>query len=122
MNHRIGARDALEVAVVVLLIAALAFGTGCGVGGNAKIRLQGMSLGTVTMDGRPVEGLPSQSVDITLDVSSSEIRVVNSDGTTTLNLNQEGATVEITPNGVVLKGFKPDQVRVEWTGAGTGNN
>lgn len=110
---RLGIRGAIGPAVALLLIGLLASSTGCGTG-SAKIRLEGMSLGTVTMDGKPVEGLPSQDVDVLLEVSSDEITVDYSNGSTTLNLNEEGAVVEITPSGIVLKGIKPDQVKVEW--------
>jgi len=113
MKCSMGIRHVIGVVITLLLIMALALGTGCGTG-SAKIRLQGMSLGAVTMDGKPVEGLPSQGVDILLEISSEEISVSYANGSTILTLDTEGAAVEISPSGVVLKGIKPEQVKVEW--------
>ncbi len=112
MKRSTGVR-AIGLAVALLLIAALSLGTGCGAG-SAKIRLHGMSLGMVTMDGKPVEGLPSQDVDMLLEIASREISIGYNGDSTVLTL-AEGATVEISPGGVVLKGIKPEQVKIEWT-------
>jgi len=54
----------IGIIVPALLAITLAFSSGCNVGG-ANIRLHGVSLGMVTMDGKPVEGLPSEKIDST---------------------------------------------------------
>lgn len=64
----------IGIVIAILLITTLALNTGCSAGG-ANIRLHGMSLGTVTMDGKPVEGLPSEKIDLLLEVSVKEITV-----------------------------------------------
>ncbi len=61
-------KDTIGIVIALLLITTLALSTGCGAGG-ANIRLQGVTLGTVTMDEKPVQGLPSDKIDLLLDAS-----------------------------------------------------
>jgi len=103
----------IGIIVSTLLAMTLVFSTGCGVGGS-NIRLQGVSLGTVTMDGRPIQGLPSEKIDLLLEVSAREITVkYNADGAI-LTLSPSGATVEIKASGILINGIKPEQIKVEW--------
>lgn len=103
----------IGIIVFILLVMTLAFNSGCNIGG-ANIRLEGMSLGTVTMDGKPVQGLPSEKIDLLLQVSAREVIVNYSADGTILTLNPLGATVEITASGISIEGVKPEQVKVEW--------
>jgi len=98
---------------LALLTVTLALNTGCDVGG-ANIRLEGLSLGTITMDGKPVEGLPAQKIDLLLEVSAEEIIVEYAADGTILTLNPSGATVEIKADGITINGITPGQAKVEW--------
>lgn len=98
---------------VLLLAMILAFSVGCNVGG-ANIRLKGVSLGAVTMDGEPFQGLPSDKIDLLLEVSAREITIEYTANSTILTLSQSGATLEMTANGIIIKGIKPGQIKVEW--------
>lgn len=106
-------KDTIGIVIVLLLITTLALNAGCNVGG-ANIRLHGMSLGAVTMDGKPVEGLPSEKIDLLLEVSVKEITVDYSANGAILTLSPSGATLEISPSGIIINGMKPEQIRVEW--------
>jgi len=103
----------IGIILFALLTVTLVFSTGCGVGGT-NIRLQGVSLGTVTMDGRPIQGLPSEKIDLLLEVSAREITIEYSADGTILTLSPSGATVEIKAGGISINGIKPEQVKVEW--------
>jgi len=96
-----------------LLAVTLAFSSGCNVG-STNIRLHEVSLGVVTMDGKPVEGLPSEKIDLLLEVSAKEIMVDYSTNGTILTLNPSGATIEIKDSGILINGIKPEQIKVEW--------
>ena len=106
-------RWTIGIIVSTLLAITLAFSSGCNVG-SANIRLHGVSLGAVTMDGKPVEGLPSEKIDLLLKVSVREITVDYSANDTILTLSPSGATIEIKANGVLINGIKPEQMKVEW--------
>ncbi len=107
-------KNAVGIVIPVLLLTTLALSSGCTTGG-ADIRLSGMSLGQVTMGGKSVEGLPSDKIDILLDVSAREISIeYTTNASTILTLDQSGATVEITPSGVIINGIKPEIIKVEW--------
>ncbi len=97
----------------LLLAITLAFSAGCNVGG-ANIRLQGVSLGAVTMGEKPFQGLPSDKIDLLLEVSAREITIEYTTNSTILTLSQSGATLEMTASGIIIKGMKPEQIKVEW--------
>ena len=103
----------IGIIVSILLTMTVAFNTGCNVGG-ANISLEGLSLGTVTMDGKPVAGLPSNKINLSLEVSARKVLVNTTAEGTILTLVPSEATIEIKANGVSIKGVKPEQIKVEW--------
>ena len=111
---------AIKSALLALLIAGLAAALGCGdvVRGGAEVVLEGVSVGSVSMEGKPLSGLPSQKVNLKLKVASNEVRISTVGGKTTIKLNPSGAIVVIAPEGTTFTGLKSDQVEVQWqTGA-----
>ena len=100
------------VSLVTLLAMALVFASGCGVVG-ANLRLEGLNLGPVTMDGKPLTGLPSDKINLDLDVAAQTVKVSTTSNGTILTL-PSGATITIGGDSVSFKGLKPDQIRVEW--------
>jgi len=104
----------IGVIVFILLIRTVAFTTGCNFGGT-NIKLEGVSLGTVTMEGKLVEGLPSDKVNLLLNVSAQEIKVAPTASGSVLTLSPSGATIEINSSVVSITGLGPEQIKVEWT-------
>ena len=98
---------------LMLLAVALIFISGCGVVG-ADVRLEGLNLGAVSMEGKPLTGLPSDKINLDLDVGAQTIKVRTSANGTILTLVPSGATVTIDGDSVSFNGLKPDQVKVEW--------
>ena len=103
----------IGVIVFILLIRTVAFTTGCNFGGT-NIRLENVSLGTVTMEGRPIEGLPSDKVNLLLNVSAQEIKVAPTASGSILTLSPSGATIEINSSVVSIMGLGPEHIKVEW--------
>lgn len=113
---------AIKIALLVLLITGLAATVSCGdvVRGGAEVVLEGVSVGQVAMEGKPLSGLPSQIVNVRLKVASNEVRINTTGGKTTIKLNPSGATVVIGPDGTTFTGVKAEQVALEWpTGSTT---
>lgn len=114
-SKSISIKDTIRIIIALLLMTTLALSTGCNTGGT-NLRLHGVSLGTVTTDGKTVVGLPSEKVDLLLKVSVKEIRVdYSANGSTVLTLGPSGATLEISPSGIVINGIKPEQIKVVWS-------
>lgn len=110
----------LRLSLLVSLIAGLFLMTaGCsgdGVGSGASLKLEGLTLGTLSMEGKEVSGLPSEKVNLMLDVSARSIIVSSDSEGIVLTAEPSGATVEITGDGVSIKGLKPEKIKVEWQG------
>ncbi len=109
-------RNALvKIAFIVLLIGGLVASLGCEMArGGADISLEGVTLGAMAMEGKPLAGLPSQKVNILLKVGADKVSVKTDSTGVTLSLSPSGATVEIGNQGVAIKGVKPEQIEVEW--------
>lgn len=108
-----------SIILLILLVVGLVAIIGCGPGPGANVSLQGVSLGRVAMENKPISGLPSDKIDLLLAVSAQEVRVNlstdnSSSEVTILTLLPSGATIEIRDGGVVMKGFKPEQMKVQW--------
>ena len=103
----------LIATLIALPILSISCSTVKNIGG-ADLRLEGVSLGDVSVEGKPVSGLPSKKVSLLLDVSAKEITVEYNDDGVILTAEPSGATVEIKESGVVVKGVKSEQVKVEW--------
>ncbi|MBI4188210.1 MAG: hypothetical protein HY529_03275 [Chloroflexi bacterium] len=101
------------VLLVTWLAMALVFTSACGAVG-ADVRLEGLNLGTVAMDGKPLNGLPSDKINLDLAVAAQTVKVRTSANGTILTLVPSGATIEINGETVSFKGLKPEQVKVEW--------
>ena len=106
----------IKITLLLLLIAGLAAAVGCGdaVRGGAKVVLEGVSVGTMSMEGKPLQGLPSEKVNVILKVAANEVRVSTQGGETTIKLKPSGATVVIGSAGASFTGVEPDQVEIQW--------
>jgi hypothetical protein len=106
----------IKIALLLLLISGLVASLGCGdvVRGGAKVVLEGVSVGSMSLEGKPLQGLPSQKVNIVLNVSANEVRVKTDNNETVITLKPSGATVVIGPAGASFTGIEPDQVDIEW--------
>src|SRR3990170_4451645 len=112
MGNNMSVKRSLTISVLlVLLIATMVFSIGCGVVG-ADIRLEGLTLGGVAMEGKPLTGLPSDKINLDLNVAAQTIKVRTSANGTILTLVPSGATITINGDSVSFKGLKPDQVKV----------
>ena len=106
-------KGTIRIIASILLVITLALSVGCVMRG-ADISLGDLTLGTVTMDGKPVAGLPSQKINLLLQVSAQKVLVNTTAEGTILTLVPSEATIEIKANGVSIKGVKPEQIKVEW--------
>jgi hypothetical protein len=107
-------RAILALLLLLMLAMIAAFSVSCGVVG-ANVRLETLTLGTIAMEGKQLTGLPSDKINLDLDVAAQTIKVRTSANGTTLTLIPSGASIEITGDTVSFKGFKPNQVKVEWS-------
>ena len=103
----------ISIVLFLLLAVALISLNGCGTVG-ANIRLEGLSLGAVTLDGKPLNGLPSDKINLQLDVAAQTVKVSFTPNGTVLTLVPSDATITVQGNSVSFKGLKPDQIKMEW--------
>jgi len=104
------------VVVSVLSMLLIALGAiGCdAVRCGADIYLEGVTMGQISQDGKPVQGLPSGKADIVLKVGTDEVHVSSTDNGTIITLSPSGATITTGPNGMTITGVDPDDIEMKW--------
>ncbi|MBN2462399.1 MAG: hypothetical protein JXB43_02225 [Dehalococcoidia bacterium] len=108
---------ALAALVTLGLIANL----GCGSTGCADVYLEGVTIGSMSFEGKPLSGLPSQKVDIVLNVNANRVTISTNGEDTTITLSPSSAVIVSSPNGITFTGVKPEQIEIKWQAA-TGTN
>jgi hypothetical protein len=103
------------LAVLGLITLGLFANLSCTTSG-ANVYLEGVTIGSVTVEGKPVSGLPSQTVNIVLKVDAKQINISTAGGQTTIKLSPSNATIVSGPNGTSFTGVKPEQVEIQWPG------
>jgi hypothetical protein len=104
---------AVMLAVLGLITLGLFAFPGCTSTG-ADVYLEGVSIGSVTVEGKPVTGLPSQTVNVVLKVDAKQVNISTSGGQTTIKLSPSNASIVVGPNGTSFTGVKPEQVQIQW--------
>jgi len=104
---------AVMLAVLGLATLGLFANLGCTSSG-ADVYLEGVTIGSLTVEGKPLTGLPSQTVNVVLNVDAKQINVSTVGGQTNIKLSPSNATVIIGPNGTSFTGVKPEQVKIQW--------
>jgi hypothetical protein len=103
-----------QVLIVLALMSLPLFSLGCGSSGGADIYLEGGNMGSVSIEGKPVTGLPTQNVNIVLKTGANKIMVSQSGGKTTIKLQPSGAVITSGADGISFTGVEPDQVEIKW--------
>jgi hypothetical protein len=96
------------------LLALLLAGTACDSYGGADVYLENISIGNITVEGKPVTGLPTQKVNIVLKTNASKVMVSQSGGKTVIRLLPSGAVINSSPDGLSFTGVKAEQVEMKW--------
>ena len=110
MNYKPATMVALTAALGLSLLA----GSACGNYGGADVYLEGVSIGSVSVEGKPVTGLPTQNVNIVLKTNASKVMVSQSGGKTTIKLQPSNAVITSGPDGISFTGVEPAQVEIKW--------
>jgi hypothetical protein len=110
MNYKQATLAALTAALCLSLLA----GTACSDYGGADVYLEGVSIGSVSLEGKPVTGLPTQNVNIVLKTGASKVMVSQSGGKTIIKLQPSGAVITSGTDGISFTGVEPEQVEIKW--------
>jgi len=104
-----------KIIMIAAIIALLFTGAGCGSYGGADVYLENISMGSLSVEGKPVTGLPTQKVNIVLKTGANKVLVSQSGGKTIIKLQPSGAVITSSPDGLSFTGVQADQVEIKWT-------
>jgi len=101
-------------AFAIAVLALLPVSISCSNYGGVDIYLEGVNIGSVSVEGKPITGLPSQNVNIVLKTNANKVMVSQSGGKTTIKLPPSSAVITSGPDGISFTGVEPDQVEFQW--------
>lgn len=104
----------LAIVLLALFILGTATSLGCETAGSVDIYVEGVSIGSISVEGKPVAGLPSQDVNLVLKVDAERITISTAEGVTTIKVSPSGATIISSPDGITFTGIEPEQVEIRW--------
>ena len=106
------------IILAILLVAVLVAIPSCDTArGGAAVYLEDVSIGAMSMEGKPIAGLPSGKADIVLKVSANKINIRSTGNETIITLSPSGATIISGPEGLSITGVKPEQIEMKWKAA-----
>lgn len=102
-----------KACISAAVLALITAGAACDSGG-ADVYLQNVSIGSISVEGKPVTGLPAQTVNIVLKTNAKKVLVNQSDGKTVIRLLPSEAVITSSSDGISFSGVESDQVEMKW--------
>lgn len=109
-------KSVLTALLLLLLITTLPALTGCDtvVRGGAEVVVEGISIGTLSMEGEPVQGLPSGKVDLVIKASTNKVTISSIADKVIITLSPSNAVITRGPDGLSITGVEPDDIELKW--------
>jgi hypothetical protein len=112
---------AINIAILVFILGLLGAGMGCdSVRGGAEVWLENVSVGNFTMDGKPIQGLPTSNISAVLKVSSNKISIKATSDGFVMTLSPSKAVITSGANGLSITGLDPEDIELKFQST-TGN-
>jgi hypothetical protein len=103
-----------KIAAIISLFAIAATSIGCDSYGGADVYLENVNIGSVSVDGKPVSGLPTQKLNILLKTGANKVMVSQTSGKTTIKLEPSGAVITSSTEGITFTGVDSSQIEFKW--------
>jgi hypothetical protein len=109
-------KSAVKLLLVLLLCIMLFSLAGCEslVRGGTEIVLEGVSMGTLSMEGKPVQGLPAGKIDLVIKVPTNRVTITSTEDEMIVRLSPSDALITKGPDGLSITGVEPDEIEMRW--------
>lgn len=110
---------AINITILVFALSLLGATMGCDnmVRGGAEVWLEDVSVGSFTMDGKPIMGLPTQKINAVLKVSANKVYIKSTSDGFIIKLSPSDATITTGSGGLTVTGLEPDQIELKFQSA-----
>jgi hypothetical protein len=105
----------VKISILLLLALFLVAAPACdAVRGGATVHLRNIDIGELSQSGKPIAGIPTDTVDIVLKVAADEVIIQSTDNGAIITLQPSGAIIEAGPDGMSVTGVDPDKIDIKW--------
>ena len=102
-------KSILNLLLLLLLITTLFILAGC----DSLVR-EGISMGTLSMEGKPVQGLPTGKIDLVIKVPTNRVTITSTEDGMIVRLSPSEAIITKGPGGLSITGVEPDEIEMKW--------
>lgn len=105
----------LKISLAAGLLFVFVLAAGCSGNGGAEVYLEDIDIGNISLEGKPVTGLPAQKVNIIVKTENNKLLVSQSGDRTIIKLQPSGTIILSSSEGLSFTGLKPEQVEIRWS-------
>lgn len=106
---------ALNIAILVFIMSLLGVTLGCdSVRGGAEVWLENVSVGSFTMDGKPIMGMPTEKISAVLKVSTNKVYIKSTSDGFVIRLSPSNAIITTGSGGLTVSGLEPEQIELKF--------
>src|SRR4030042_2225886 len=106
----------LHIALLVTMLTVVALTLGCdsAVRGGAEIWLENVNLGSVTQNGKAIQGIPTSDMTAVLKVAANKVYIsVDGQGACTIRLSPGEGVIKTGTGGISITGVDPEKIELK---------
>lgn len=106
----------INAVLVTAMLITIGVTLGCdsAVRGGAEIWLENVNIGSITQNGKTIEGIPTTNVSAVLKVAANKIYIsVDNQGACTIKLKPTEGVIKTGPNGISITGVEPEKIELK---------
>lgn len=103
----------LHIALLILLMAAISVSLACesAVRGGAEVWIENVNIGSLTQNGKAIEGIPTTNMSAVLKVATNKVYIdVNEEGGCTIKLSPSNTVITTGADGIAITGIDPEKI------------
>jgi hypothetical protein len=106
----------INLFVIFILLITLLGLAGCDslVRGGTEVVLEGISIGTLSMEGKPVQGLPAGKIDLVIKVPTNRVTITSTNDGVLIRLSPSDALITKGTDGLSITGVDPEDIEMRW--------
>ncbi len=106
----------IHIAFLILLLAVMSLSLACesAVRGGAEVWIENVNIGSLTQNGKSIEGIPTTNMSAVLKVATNKVYIdVNEEGGCSIKLSPSDTVITTGPDGISITGIDPEKIELK---------